>query len=109
MTFQIKFSHEYDKLKGLDLCAPVRLLEVFLKDEADLHPVFRGYDTAFSVVKDGLMQMGFFALPKGQRLLVLLFQDKAGKLFTTMRRCTPENSRYYMASRGEFFKVVIEE
>jgi hypothetical protein len=49
-----------------------------------------------------------YPLPKGQ-VLVLLFVDDCNKVFTTIRRYTPEKEIYYKSKIGEDFKIKIEE
>ena len=107
----IRFSHRgYCKLNGVDVCAPVKLLEVFQKHYTDLSDIYKGYDTSYLIdgVRDGVKSMGFYQLPNAL-LLVLLFEDKHGKVFTTMRRYAPDKWDYYRRMRGEEFKIIFDE
>lgn len=106
---QIKFSHKYYKL---DVIAdnvsggkhPVTLLEVILTHTSYLHPSFIEYDTTYF---DGT-QIQKYPLKTGV-ILILLFKDYKGNLFTTVRSRygkSGDNLSYYMSKRGEEFEIV---
>ena len=83
---EIKFSHKtYFKLQNIDVDDKIVLLEVFIKTREDLAKEFVSYDTSYTQEDRG----AFYELPKG-KLLVLLFCDINDRLFTTIRRHTPE-------------------
>ena len=44
---KIKFSHRYEKLKKINLCEPVTLLEVFESNTTHLSDCFLTYDTSY--------------------------------------------------------------
>lgn len=96
---KIKFSHNYTKM-SCDTHTSV-LLEVFIVDRNDLHDVFVEYDTR---IRDG----GNYPLPNG-KLLVLLLENGAGSLWTTIRRWTIDKEKYYMSSIGDVFIADIQE
>ncbi len=135
---QIKFSHAYYKLDNIaeqyknenntpKLCKTAILLEVFTKNSPDLHSAFVEYDTTYF---DG-KQIESYKLPTGP-LLILLFKDWKGNLFTTVRsrwgrhesvnmksnskgvtiksKTTPvDKYLYYSSKRGEEFEIVFVE
>lgn len=93
---QIKFSHDYNKLEGAKFA---RLLQVVPVKLEDLSPEFLAYDT----------DNGRFQLPKQGDYLMLLFNHEGTwSLFTTIRRNTPEKLRYYQATVGEEFEIIIK-
>lgn len=99
---EIKFSHRtYFKLQNIDADNRIVLLEVFIKTREDLAKEFVSYDTAYTQEGRSI----FYDLPKG-KLLVLLFCDINDRLFTTIRRHTPEKLVHYRSLRGELFRVV---
>lgn len=115
---QIKFSHKYYKLDNIaeqfknenntpKLCKTAILLEVFTKNSPDLHSAFVEYDTTYF---DG-KQIESYKLPAGP-LLILLFKDWKGNLFTTVRSRfgkSGDKLPYYMSKRGEEFEIVFTE
>lgn len=92
----IKFSHRYSKLSGLDDNNQVKLLQVINVKLENLSNSFLFYDT------DGVYQ-----LPKKGDYLMLIFEKGLGDIFTTLRRTTPEKEKYYRAYEGEFFTIKI--
>lgn len=99
----IKFSHHYPKMP--ENTRRTRILQIFLCDRKDLGELFVNYDTAYS--------QGFYELPKG-KLIVLLLQSIGngmffGDLWTTIRRWTPEKELYYRGLIGKEVEVVIDE
>jgi len=82
-----------------------RLLQVFVCDRKDLGELFVNYDTAYS--------KGFYELPKG-KLLVLLLQSQGngmffGDVWTTIRRYIPYKEEYYRGLIGQDIKIEIHE
>ncbi len=106
---QIKFSHNYTKLAGISQKItggkhPVTLLDVFVKDAKELSPDFIKYDTTYIEGTD----FKNYKLPTGV-VLVLLFIDFKGNLFTTVRSeygKTGHKFPYYNSKRGEAFEIV---
>lgn len=115
---KIKFSHKYYKLDVIADNAsggkhPVILLEVFSKHLEELHPSFIKYDTSYFDGKN----IEEYKLPN-KGLIVLLFKDYKGNLFTTVRprmkylqhaNTTVDKYNYYMSKRGEEFEIVFTE
>ena len=99
---EIKFSHRYYKMP-LPLPFKAKLLHVFITNTKFIHKDFMDYDTAyFHPVK---FDRAFYELPKGT-ILVLLLLSEDKKLFTTIRRYTPQKWNYYNGKRGEIFDCV---
>ena len=100
----IKFSHgDYHKLRHIYVGEDIQLLEVFVGDSDKLSFSFVTYDTTYDENGD----KHNFILPKG-KVIILLFMDISGSLFTTIRRYTPKKYEYYHGSRGYLFKVKFE-
>ncbi len=101
---QIKFSFEYFKLGKLQHRDWVMLMQVFTCDKKDLSKNFIEYDTH---EKNG----DYYPLPEGKLLVLLFFgiEKITPKIFTTIRRWTPEKEKYYHTSMGETFEIIIEE
>ena len=94
----LKFSHEYVKFPESRVA---ELLQVFVVDYKDLSKEFKFYDTEYWSGGGG-----FYKLPEG-KLIVLLLQ--AEKLFTTIRRWTPEKEAYYKSLQGTRLKIKVDE
>jgi hypothetical protein len=83
------------------------LLAVFDSNFEDIGITFKQYDTQYFNEDDEF----HYELPVTGKCLVLLFLGNDGvsadgKLFTTIRRWTPEKERYYKSSVNETFEVV---
>lgn len=95
----IKFSHRYTKMFGITVNGEkALLLQVFPIDHKDLSNVFIAYDTEISDTKE------HYKLPTG-KLLVLLFINDNGTVFTTIRRWTPQKAEYYTGLMGKEFEI----
>ena len=80
---KIIFGHRYLKFRGLKIPKYATLLEVFEKES--LSPAFVKYDTAY-VVKGATGKNVFHApVNLDGEVIVLLFQDDEGNLFTVIR------------------------
>ena len=103
---KIKLSHNYVKIDNVNIEQPVKLLQIFVTDKSKLSSYFIDYDTKYHSEEKCLPRpvFEFYKLPKGT-LLVLLFQDYMGNLFTTVRRHTPEKEKYYYGCVGNEFKI----
>ena len=99
---QIKFSHEYEKFKGLAVDKPVTLIQVMVTHKEHLSEYFVEYDTKF-YTDDGKHNYPL----KAQEYLLLFFMDYTGKLFTTLRRVTGWKKKYYQDSVGCQFKLSV--
>lgn len=104
----IKFSHRYVKHPyNVQNGSAVTLIEVLNSRFEDLHKSFIEYDTTTVNNKK-------YSLPRCGDCLVLLFLGRGlswdtSELFTTVRRSTPENERYYKGLRGKKWWVKIED
>lgn len=105
---QIKFSHDYNKLKTMDIGYYPDTLIPCLNEEAfligvfpvkleELHKDFISYDT----------DDGKYKLPKKGNYLMLLFKKDKYNCFTTLRRETPQKLEYYRSLIGQRFDIVI--
>lgn len=105
----LKFSHDtYLKLQNID-GPEVLLLEVFLTKKEYLSESFINYDTEY--VDETVPTLANYKLPEGE-LLVLLFKDRRGTVFTTVRNRYSKNNGntfdklpYYRSKRDQFFKL----
>ena len=96
---KIKFSHTtYRKLDHIGTSDPVMLLQVLEGFDTNLSQSFIDYDTTYGNNEQ-------YELPKG-RLIILVFKDLLGYVFTTIRRWTPKKEAYYKEQMGEYFEVV---
>lgn len=91
----IKFSHIYHKMPPGAFTMPAKLLQVLVCDSSDLSLPFIDYDTTYSE--------GRYALPHGR--LIILFLKTNNRLWTTIRRWTPEKVNYYKLHVGEEVKI----
>jgi hypothetical protein len=92
----IKFSHNYNKLRGLKSGDQIRLLQVINIKLENLTNGFLMYDTD-----------GIYPLPKKGEYLMLIFEKGLGDIFTTLRRYTPDKNEYYKIHQGEYFDIII--
>lgn len=108
---RIKFSHTYDKMPTGDLRAT--LLEVFTADVKELSELFIEYDTRYLEWKWAgnlrVPEVKNYSLPRGKVLVLVLLSENQKRLWTTVRRRTPEKEAYYRRMCGEAFDIVIEE
>jgi hypothetical protein len=103
-VMEIKFSHrDYRKLRHVCIDDDLVLLEVFTGQSDKLSFMFTEYDTVYD--ENGVRHN--FVLPRG-KVIVLLFLDINGNLFTTTRRYTDRKYEYYIGSRGKIFRVKFE-
>ena len=100
---EIKFSHVYQKFIGIDYKEGVKLIEVVPTSYHYLSPHFIEYDTRYENPEDNAPR--YYDLPK-DKLIILIFQDTKGSIFTTIRRYTNEKFSYYKGCIGEVFNVV---
>lgn len=96
----IKFSHEYWKLKNADgNCKKLCLLDVVNIKLEDMSFDFLNYDT----------DDGHFKLPaKGDYMMLIFLKDNQYQglnLMTTLRRRTPDKEKYYRKNIGQWFNV----
>jgi len=102
---KIKFSHYYNKFRETSACPenkPQYLTQIFIVDRKDLTESFIEYDT---LIDEPNMKMAYYELPKG-KLMVLLFCS-GNRLWTTIRRWTPQKEKYYQSLIGQEFEIVI--
>ena len=90
---KIKFSHDYPKLA--DMGKSAILLDVLLIERDELSDALVYYDTA-----------DLYELPNG-RVLLLLFSPGPTRLFTTIRKYTPDKLEYYFSRIGKEFVIEI--
>lgn len=94
---QIKFSHNYKKLRGLKNGDKVKLLQVIDVKLEHLSNSFLMYDTG-----------GVYKLPKRGNYLMLIFEKGLGDIFTTLRRWTDTKAKYYRTMEGRFLEILIQ-
>jgi len=94
---KITFSHDYYKFADQRLPFTTVLVQCLKAHYNDLSRCFIAYDTTHDE--------GQYPLPKTD-LIVLLLMSPDKKLFTTVRRYTPEKWKHYKALEGEEVKLV---
>lgn len=98
----LNFSHKgFVKLDHIDTDAAVVLLEVFYNQKKYLGNSFVKYDATY-IRADG--QKGKYEIAS-EKVIVLLFMDRNGRIFTDVRPHTQEKLRYYSRSKGRLFKI----
>ena len=104
MFNKIKFYvSTFYKFRNLNIGMPLKLLEVFVKDVDDLHEDFLQYENEYwdwETERDSLLE-----LPKGSKVLVLLFIDDRKHVFTIIRKYSEGNRKNYAGKRGELFRM----
>jgi len=100
---KIKFSHTYFKM-------PVRfeksaLIQVINIDAKEISDSLYDYDTTYAT---GFNEVAKYPLPAG-RLILLMLKSKAGLLWTTIRRWTPEKEQYYRRLVGQVVECEVTE
>jgi hypothetical protein len=99
LKLRIKFEKDYPKLQGL---TQVKLIQVIIKQFEELEEVFLNYDAKQS---DGLYYQ--FKFKPKDLVLFLVFADyNSYKMFTTVRRYTPNKYAYYKMNVGKQFEIV---
>ncbi len=105
---RIRFSHrDYEKFRRIQRKPPftARLLQVFLLQSTDITEWFREYDTKYYTE----MGIDYYPLNSNRTWIVLLFEESAGLLFTTIRSATTSKLQYYRDCQGEEFEVVAKD
>lgn len=100
---KIKFSHRYDKLPQIYLETDViaELLQVLKIDYNELSEPMMDDDTKYCEDR----QLKHYPLPKGE-LILLVFRSSMGyRMFTTIRRFTPEKYKYYKSLEGKELEI----
>jgi len=102
---KIKFSHKYYKFPaGYDKS---KIAQIIVLDEGEISQPFREYDTVFTSNNE---PDGFYPLPKGKLLLILLIANSGrGWIWTTIRRWTPEKEQYYKRLVGQVVECEVTE
>jgi hypothetical protein len=78
------------------------LLQVFKTHYRDLSNVFIAYNTGI------LNSHNYYPLPKTDVLVLLLIADD-GRTWTTIRRWTPQEEKYYRSITGEEVKIEVAQ
>lgn len=81
------------------------LLAVFVCDRKEIGELFQKYDTLFIDNKE--KDFGFYTLPSGKLLVLLLITGAKGHLWTTIRRWTPWKETYYRGLVGQDVEIEI--
>ena len=98
---KIKFSHHYQKLIKIDNIEPVTLIQSFYTKTSLLNPEFLEYDTVYWEAGE----KKHYLLDMDMPVILLMFVDSNGTLFTTIRRQTPKKEKYYREKMGEDFII----
>lgn len=102
---KIKFSHLYNKLRGIDLSKPVKLIDLILIRGDSISKDFIEYDTEYW--HDGIKKN--YPLNLSVEHILLFFKDDKGLLFTTIRRKTDRKLEYYKSNLGKLFQLEIKK
>lgn len=101
---KIKFSHKYRKFEIME-DKDFELLQILKVNYKDLTREFIDYDTFWC---EGT-EYGFYELPKTDLLILFFKEPLTYRLFTTIRRWTPEKEKYYKSKIGKSFKIEFTE
>jgi len=100
---QITFTKWLRKLENIATHEPVTLMHVSHTRISRLSGEFLRYDTKFSG------ERGYFNLEGYDHIILLLFVDAEGSMFSTLRPYNEGKLNYYQSSLGQPFKVVVRE
>lgn len=101
---EIKFSNYYFKFpERIQWDPKAKLIQALKIHYNDLSKNMIEYDTVYS--KNG--EVFFYNLPRTDLILLIFAQPT--KIFTTIRRYTPNKWEYYKKNVGQMFKIVIQE
>lgn len=100
---EILFTKWLQKLVAIDTSQPVTLIHVSPTRVARLSGEFIRYDTRFTGDR------GFYDLTGLDHILLLMFMDSSGAIFTTLRASTAPKLAYYQSMLGKSFKVRVRE
>lgn len=94
----------YNKLNNMDIKNYdfAMLMQCVKVNHTELHQFFVNYDTAWT--HDGYTE--WYPLPKTDLILLIFKHTNSDRVFTTIRRYTPEKWDYYKKSEGQDFKIV---
>lgn len=102
-TKRITFTKWLRKLEGIDTSRPVTLVHASHTRINRLSAEFLRYDTRFSGDR------GFYNLESMDHIILLLFVDSSGALFSTLRPFEDKKLLYYSSSIGQPFQAIIRE
>lgn len=101
---KIKFSNEYDKIKGLNGCN-AQLLAVDAVEFEKLDKEFLKIDSRYT--EDSAIK--YFEFSKtNTKYILLLFYSKGG-IFTTLRPYDGDKFEFYCDRIYEYFTIIIEK
>lgn len=100
---QIRFTKWLQKLTVIDTSQPVQLIHVSATRIGRLTGEFLRYDTKFTGDR------GYYNLEGYDHIILLMFQDRSGAIFTTLRPYTEPKHSYYRSQIGQEFEVVVRE
>src|SRR3990167_690539 len=107
----IKFSHKYLKMPINIKTRKTILIGVSLIHFKQLSEKFIMYDTSYESYNTLFESSTMYVLPKTQLLLLTLFteNEQIPKVWTTLRRFTPQKHDYYNKLIGQDIKILIVE
>lgn len=110
---RIRFSHRYLKMhQNANVMLPkyAVLLDLYVTNAKDLHPVFVEYDTKYYECLDKIVWKNY-KLPEGKVMVLLLLTDMRTSMmmWTTIRRHTEAKHAYYRQLVGETFEIVVDD
>ena len=102
-THTIRFTHSLTKLSWIKKNHPVTLLHASKTNLSKLSGAFLRYDTRFAT------RAGYFNLEGLDHIILLLFEDIEGTLFSTIRSFSPDKFKYYSDLVGSQFAIEVKE
>lgn len=100
---EIRFTKWLQKLTCIDTSRPVTLIHVSPTRICRLSGEFLRYDTKFTG------ERGYYDLTGLDHIILLMFMDEDGAIFTTLRPITEPKLTYYRSMLGKPFKVTVRE
>lgn len=99
----IRFTYALTKLQRINTGMPVTLLHASKTRLSKLSGSFLRYDTRFAT------RSGYFNLDGLDEIILLLFEDIEGTLFSTLRSYNEAKFLYYSSNIGQQFTVELKE
>jgi hypothetical protein len=99
----ITFTKWLTKLNQIDIDSPVTLIHVSFTKVSKLSGGLLRYDTRFTY------SSGYYDLTGIEDVILLIFEDNRGMIFTTLRPYTLAKMDYYRSMQDHMFKVVVRE
>jgi hypothetical protein len=100
----LTFRHRYDKMPEQVEHRETVLLDVWVKDIAEISEAFIRYDTQFHCGDT----VDYYPLPKTGPCLILVLQTRPHDLWITIREWSPANEAQYRQQIGRPLEIVFD-